>query len=121
MTYHDGKYEIDWEDLENKLANPLTTLLLFCNPHNPTGIVWSNSEVERIAALCQKYHVVLLADEIHGDIVRNNVKYIPTFSVTKELRNNVISLVSPSKTFNVAALHAATVIIPDENLRSIVN
>lgn len=105
LSCHDGKYEIDWEDLENKLANPLTTLMLFCNPHNPTGRVWSNSEVERIAALCQKYHVVLLSDEIHGDIVRNNV----------------ISLVSPSKTFNVAALHAATVIIPDENLRSIVN
>lgn len=121
LSYHDGKYEIDWQDLENKLANPLTTVMLFCNPHNPAGIVWSNSEVERIAALCQKYHVILLSDEIHGDIVRNNVKYTPAFSVTKELRNNVISLVSPSKTFNVAALHAATVIIPDENLRMIVN
>lgn len=65
--------------------------------------------------------MVLVSDEIHGDIVRNNVKYIPAFSVTRELRNNVISLVSPSKTFNVAALHAATVIIPDENLRIIVN
>src|SRR5699024_11282128 len=95
--------------LENKLADPLTTLMLFCNPHNPTGIVWSRSEVERIAALCQKYHVVLLSDEIHGDIVRNNVKYTPAFSVTQELKNNVISLVSPSKTFNVAALHAAKI------------
>ena len=121
LSYHDGKYEIDWQDLENKLADPLTTLMLFCNPHNPTGIVWSRSEVERIAALCQKYHVVLLSDEIHGDIVRNNVKYTPAFSVTQELKNNVISLVSPSKTFNVAALHAATVIIPDENLRNMVN
>ena len=121
LKYHDGKYKIDWQDLENKLANPLTTLMIFCNPHNPTGIVWPRSEVERIASLCQKYHVVLLSDEIHGDLVRNNVKYVPTFSVTKELRNNVISLVSPSKTFNVAALHAATAIIPDENLRQIVN
>ena len=121
LSYHDGKYEIDWQDLENKLANPLTTVMLFCNPHNPAGIVWSNSEVERIAALCQKYHVILLSDEIHGDIVRNKVKYTPEFSVYIELRNNVISLVSPSKTFNVAALHAATVIIPDENLRMIVN
>lgn len=121
LKYHDGKYKIDWQDLENKLANPLTTLMIFCNPHNPTGIVWSRSEVERIASLCQKYHVVLLSDEIHGDLVRNNVKYVPTFSVTKELKNNVISLISPSKTFNVAALHAATAIIPDENLRHIVN
>lgn len=121
LRYHDGKYEIDWQDLEKKLANPLTTLMLFCNPHNPTGIVWTRSEVEQIASLCQKYDVVLLSDEIHGDLVRDNVKYAPAFSVTKEVRNNVISLVSPSKTFNVAALHAATVIIPNENLRNIVN
>ena len=71
--------------------------------------------------MCQKYHVILLSDEIHGDLVRDNVKYTPAFSVSEALRDNIISLVSPTKTFNVAALHAATVIIPDENLRYIVN
>lgn len=95
--------------------------MIFCNPHNPTGIVWKKSEVERIASLCQENNVILLSNEIHGDLVHNNVKYTPAFSVAKTLRSNVISLVSPSKTFNVAALHAATVIIPDENLRSIVS
>ena len=84
-------------------------------------IVWTPTEVERIASLCQKYHVILLSDEIHGDLVRDNVKYTPAFSVSEALRDNIISLVSPSKTFNVAALHATTVIIPDENLRYIVN
>ena len=121
LVYHAEKYEIDWQDLENKLADPLTTLMIFCNPRNPTGIVWTRTEVERIASLCQKYHVILLSDEIHGDLVRDNVKYTPVFSVSEALRDNIISLVSPSKTFNVAALHAATVIIPDENLRYIVN
>lgn len=121
LVYHAEKYEIDWQDLENKLADPLTTLMIFCNPHNPTGIVWTRTEVERIASLCQKYHVILLSDEIHGDLVRDNVKYTPVFLVSEALRDNIISLVSPSKTFNVAALHAATVIIPDENLRYIVN
>lgn len=121
LVYHAEKYEIDWQDLENKLADPLTTLMIFCNPHNPTGIVWTRTEVEGIASLCQKYHVILLSDEIHGDLVRDNVKYTPVFSVSEALRDNIISLVSPSKTFNVAALHAATVIIPDENLRYIVN
>lgn len=121
LIYSNGKYEIDWQDLEEKLANPLTTLMIFCNPHNPTGIVWKKSEVKRIASLCQENHVILLSDEIHGDLVRNNVKYTPAFSIAKPLRSNVISLVSPSKTFNVAALHAATVIIPDNNLRDIVN
>ena len=121
LIYSNGKYEINWQDLEEKLANPLTTLMVFCNPHNPPGIVWKKREVERIASLCQENNVILLSDEIHGDLVRNNVKYTPAFSVAKILRSNVISLVSPSKTFNVAALHAATVIIPDENLRIIVN
>lgn len=121
LIYSNGKYEFNWQDLEEKLANPLTTLMVFCNPHNPPGIVWKKREVERIASLCQENNVILLSDEIHGDLVRNNVKYTPAFSVAKILRSNVISLVSPSKTFNVAALHAATVIIPDENLRIIVN
>lgn len=121
LIYNNGKYEIDWQDLESKLSDPLTTLMIFCNPHNPTGIVWTRNEVEKIAALCQKYHVILLSDEIHGDLVRNNVKYTPAFSISEPLRSNVISLVSPSKTFNVAALHAATAIIPDNNLRDIVN
>ena len=115
----DGKsYSIDWADLEEKLAEPLTTLMIFCNPHNPVGKVWTSEEVQKIADLCHQYHVTLLSDEIHGDLVRNNVKYTPAFSI---LRSNVISLVSPSKTFNVAALHAATVIIPDNNLRDIIN
>lgn len=121
LIYSNGKYEINWQDLEESLANPLTTLMIFCNPHNPTGIIWKKSEVERIASLCQENNVILLSDEIHGDLVRNNVKYTPAFSVAKTLRGNVISLVSPSKTFNVAALHAATVIIPDNNLRDIIN
>jgi cystathionine beta-lyase len=121
LIYSNGKYEINWQDLEEKLANPLTTLLVFCNPHNPPGIVWKKSEVEIIASLCQENNVILLSDEIHGDLVRNKVKYTPAFSVAKILRSNLISLVSPSKTFNVAALHAATVIIPDNNLRDIIN
>ena len=121
LIYSNGKYEINWQDLEEKLANPLTTLLVFCNPHNPPEIVWKKSEVEIIASLCQENNVILLSDEIHGDLVRNKVKYTPAFSVAKILRSNLISLVSPSKTFNVAALHAATVIIPDNNLRDIIN
>ena len=105
--------------MEEKLANPLTTLMIFCNPHNPIGKVWTKAEVQRVAQLCQKHHVVLLSDEIHDDLVRKGQGYTPAFSI--EAKSNVIFLVSPSKTFNVAALHAATAIVPDENLRNIVN
>lgn len=121
LVYNGEEYYIDWTDLETKLANPLTTLMIFCNPHNPTGKVWTKSEVQKLADLCLKHHVVLLSDEIHGDIVRNDVKYTPAFTVDGEARKQVISLVSPSKSFNVAALHAATAIIPNENLRNIVS
>lgn len=105
LVFDGEHYSIDWTDLEEKLADPLTTLMIFCNPHNPIGKVWTKAEVQKIAQLCQKHHVVLLLDEIHGDLVRKGQGYTPAFSI--EAKSNVISLVSPSKTFNVAALHAA--------------
>ena len=121
LQFNGESYQVDWDDLEEKLALPLTTLMIFCNPHNPVGKVWTADEVQRIADLCHKHHVVLLSDEIHGDLVRKGDDYTPAFSVKGDERNGVISLVSPSKTFNVAALHVATAIVPDENLRNMVN
>ncbi|KFI46784.1 cystathione beta-lyase [Bifidobacterium bohemicum] len=121
LVYHDGAYDLDFDDLEAKLAEPLTTLMVFCNPHNPTGKVWTREELERVAQLCAKHHVVMLSDEIHGDLVLSGPDYTPAFSLSPEARSQVISLVSPSKTFNVAALHAATAIIPDSSLRAQVN
>ncbi len=121
LQFDGSNYTVDWEDLEQKLALPLTTLMIFCNPHNPVGKVWTQEEVQKIADLCFKHHVVLLSDEIHGDLVREGPDYTPAFSVNGPARDNVISLVSPSKTFNVAALHAATAIVPNSNLRAMVN
>lgn len=121
LDFDGTNYSINWQDLETKLADPLTTLMIFCNPHNPIGKVWTREEVQRVADLCLENHVVLLSDEIHGDLVREGQDYAPAFSVSGDAKENVISLVSPSKTFNVAALHAATAIIPGKNLRNIVN
>ena len=121
LQFDGSNYKINWEDLEQKLALPLTTLMIFCNPHNPVGKVWTQAEVQKIADLCFKHHVVFLSDEIHGDLVRKGPDYTPAFSVNGPARDNVISLVSPSKTFNVAALHAATAIVPNNNLRAMVN
>ncbi|NUE97599.1 pyridoxal phosphate-dependent aminotransferase [Lactobacillus melliventris] len=121
LQFDGSNYKINWEDLEQKLALPLTTLMIFCNPHNPVGKVWTQEEVQKIADLCFKHHVVLLSDEIHGDLIRKGPDYTPAFSVNGPARDNVISLVSPSKTFNVAALHAATAIVPNNNLRAMVN
>ena len=121
LIFSENKYQINWQDLEEKLADPLTTLMIFCNPHNPIGKVWTKDEVQKVADLCYKHHVVLLSDEIHGDLVREGIDYTPSYSVKGEAQNNVISLISPSKTFNVVALHAATAIIPDNNLRHVVD
>ena len=121
LQFDGEKYEVDWQDLEQKLAEPLTTLMIFCNPHNPVGKVWTAEEVQRIADLCHKHHVTLLSDEIHGDLIREGPDYMPAFAVEGPAKHNVISLVSPSKTFNVAALHAATTIVPDDNLRDMVS
>lgn len=119
LLYDDQEYSIDWEDLEKKLALPFTTAMILCNPHNPIGKVWTKTELEKLSSLCEKNHVVLVSDEIHGDLVRKGEDYTPAFSL--EHKQQVISLVSPSKTFNVAALHAATVIVPNEHLRQTVN
>ena len=121
LQFDGENYAINWDDLEQKLALPLTTLMIFCNPHNPIGKVWTQEEVQKVAELCYQHHVILLSDEIHGDLVRKGPDYTPTFSVNGLARENVISLVSPSKTFNVAALHAATAIVPNSNLRAMVN
>ena len=121
LQFDGENYAINWDDLEQKLALPLTTLMIFCNPHNPIGKVWTQEEVQKVAELCYQHHVILLSDEIHGDLVRKGPDYTPTFSVKGPARENVISLVSPSKTFNVAALHAATAIVPNSNLRAMVN
>ncbi|KJY54881.1 putative PLP dependent aminotransferase [Lactobacillus kimbladii] len=121
LQFDGENYAINWDDLEQKLTLPLTTLMIFCNPHNPIGKVWTQEEVQKVAELCYQHHVILLSDEIHGDLVRKGPDYTPTFSVNGPARENVISLVSPSKTFNVAALHAATAIVPNSNLRAMVN
>lgn len=111
-------YSIDWEDLESKLADPLTNLMILCNPHNPVGIIWTRDQLIRLATLCCKYHVKIFSDEIHGDFTFNEQGYVPMFSLPEELIQDLEVAVSPSKTFNVAALHAATVIVPNANLRA---
>lgn len=116
LIYNELDYEIDFDDLELKLREPLTTMMILCNPHNPVGKIWSKSDLEKIARLCNKYHVTLLSDEIHGDLTFG-AEYTPMFSLDDDLIQNLIVCVSPSKTFNVAAMHAATIIVPNKNLR----
>ncbi len=115
------QYAIDWDDLERKLADPLTTMMILCNPQNPIGIVWSRETLQRIGDLCLRHHVFVVADEIHCDLTLNGQEYVPFASLTPAVAANSVSCVSPSKTFNVAALHAATLIMPDAHVRALIS
>lgn len=117
LNYSNNSYSINWQDLESKLAQPETTAMIVCNPHNPTGQIWNRQTLSRIGKLALKYHVLIISDEIHGDLTMPGHDYVPFASLDEEIANNSISLVSPSKTFNLAVLHAATLIIPNPKLR----
>lgn len=117
LHYQDGIYGIDFEDMEKKLSDPQTTLMILCNPHNPTGQIWDMPTLERIGALCAKHHVVVISDEIHCDLTDPGTDYIPFASVSEECRENSITCIAPTKAFNLAGLQTAAVSVPNEILR----
>lgn len=117
LLYNGEAYEMDFEDLERKLANPQTTLMILCNPQNPAGNLWDRDTLARIGELCAKYHVVVLSDEIHCDIVEPGYAYVPFASVSEVCRENSITCISPTKAFNLAGLQTAAAVVPNPVLR----
>lgn len=118
LVYDGAQYHVDFEDLEKKLAEPLTTMMILCNPHNPVGKLWTREELARIGALCRKYGVTVLSDEIHCDLTDPGVEYVPFASVSDECAANCVVCVAASKTFNLAGLQSAAVIVPNTFLRN---
>lgn len=121
LKYDGESYSIDFEDLEAKLANPQTTLMILCNPHNPVGKIWDKATLERIGELCRKHHVVVLSDEIHCDLTDPGTGYVPFASVSEACRMNSVTCIAPTKAFNIAGLQTAAVVVPDPVLRHKVN
>ncbi len=121
LVYDGNEYHIDFDDLESKLALKQTSLMIFCNPHNPVGKIWDRKTLDRIGKLCKKHHVIVLSDEIHCDIVRPGKEYIPFASVSKTNLENSITCIAPTKAFNMAGLHSACIVVYDEVLRHKVN
>ncbi len=111
------EYQIDFTDLEQKLADPQTTMMILCNPHNPIGKIWDQEVLARIGHLCRKHHVIVVSDEIHCDLTAAGCSYVPFASVSEECRENSITCIAPTKTFNLAGLQTAAVMIPNESLR----
>ena len=114
-------YEIDFDDLEEKLTDPQATLLLLCNPQNPAGKIWDKKTLQKIGDLCVRHHVLVLSDEIHCDLVKPGAEYVPFASVSENCRMNSITCVAPTKAFNIAGIQTAAVIVPDETIRNKVN
>ncbi len=114
----DGKeYRMDLADLEEKLADPQTTLMLLCNPQNPVGKIWDRDTLAKIGELCKKHHVTVVSDEIHCDLTDPGCAYVPFASVSDTCREISITCMAPTKAFNIAGLQTAAVAVPDPVLR----
>lgn len=118
LRYDGESYKVDFEDLEHKLRDPKVSLMLLCNPQNPSGRIWSKEELKKIGELCAKYHVLVVSDEIHCDITDPGCGYIPFASVSDICRDNSITCIAPTKAFNLAGLKTAAVMVPHSELRA---
>lgn len=112
------RYEIDFDDLERKLAHERARLMLLCNPHNPGGRVWTRDELTRVAELCRKYGVRVVSDEIHCELTLYDNEYVPFGSLPDELSHGSITCCSPSKAFNTAGLQIANIVCRDAEVRN---
>ena len=108
-------YEIDW-DLFKRQAKKVSVFIL-CNPHNPLGIIFSRRDLARMAEICLENNVLIVADEIHSELLLNEKKFTPMAKLSREIANNTITLIAPSKTFNVPGLFCGFAIIPNKELR----
>lgn len=117
LKYEGNTYWMDFEDLEQKLSDPQTTLMILCNPHNPVGRIWTREELRQVDKLCRKYDVTVISDEIHCDLTSPNQEYVPFASVSKSGRKNSITCIAPTKAFNLAGLQTGAVLVPEPNLR----
>lgn len=111
-----GRYTMDFADLEEKLAGGVKMMIL-CNPHNPVGRVWERDELERLGHLCLAHDVLVISDEIHGDLIYEGYRHIPFSSISPELAQQSIVCTAPSKTFNLAGLQTSNLIIPNAKYR----
>lgn len=121
LSYHDGEYTIDFIDLEERLADVNTSLMIFCNPHNPAGKIWSKETLEKVGQLCVKHDVVIISDEIHCDLSFPGKKYQPFLGIAPEIDKKLIMCCAPTKAFNMAGLQTAAIVVKDEKLRHLVN
>lgn len=117
LTYDGKRYTIDFDAFETKLVESNAKLFILCNPHNPVGRAWTESELRRLGDICLKHGVVVVADEIHADFARPGHKHVPFANLGETYEQNCVICTAPSKTFNLAGLQVSNIFVPNPKLR----
>lgn len=117
LVLKDGHYEMDLEELEQKVLDEHVKLMILCNPHNPVGRVWTREELTALADICLRHHVYVISDEIHGDFVWQGHEQTPYASIPEEACLHSMMCTAPSKTFNLAGMATSNLFIPDPEMR----
>ena len=114
LIFEGSRYRMDFEDLERKASDPRVRMIFLCNPHNPVARVWNRDELQRLGDICARHDVLVVSDEMHGDLVFPGHTYVPFASLGPEYAANCITCLSPAKTFNIASCCCAFTIVSDD-------
>jgi cysteine-S-conjugate beta-lyase len=118
LIAQNNRFTLDFDDIERSIE-PNTGLFMFCNPHNPGGTVFTKVELEKLSEICLKNNVIICSDEIHAEILIDKTKkHIPIASLNNAIEQNSITLLSPSKTYNIAGMAFSFAVIPNESIRN---
>ncbi len=115
LLYRNGKYTIDFDDLDKKAKQ--AKMILLSSPHNPVGRCWSREELKTLGDICARNHVIIISDEIHNDLILPGYSHIPTATLSDEIANITVTCIAPSKTFNIAGLATSSIIIQNTEIR----
>ena len=117
LVFNGKEYEFDFKDFENKIKEHNVKVYILCSPHNPVGRVWTKQELLSIAKICIKNNVIIISDEIHSDFIYDNYKHYPISSLSKQIAQNIVTAIAPTKTFNLAGLQAAHLVIRNNKIK----
>ena len=117
LIFEQGRYRMDFDDLEKKASNPKTRMIYLCNPHNPVARVWSEKELRTLGDICNRHGVLVVTDEMHADLVFSGKRYTAFASLGPEYAANCITCISPAKTFNIASCCSSFTLISDDDMR----
>jgi len=118
LINNDGYYTINFENLEELAKDASTTMMIFCSPHNPVGRIWTTEELKKVSDICKRNNVILISDEIHGDLIRCNTTFQPISTIVED-NEHILVCTAINKTFNLAGLHCSNIVITNPKLRKL--